>query len=199
MKQFTQKMLLHGCKTRFVFGDSELTYSFDDSLVRSGGTISYSEIPAFTVCREKKTWWLRYVIVFIVVYCAVTGSHYWHIGDMETFLNVAYSAGMGFLAACLFALLKGSSRITCFIAADPEICVLHNGQENAILDEIARRRIEAIRKKRAHVNFNQTYYEEAEKFKWLREEGIIDEYEYQQARRQIMTLRAKTPMQTKTH
>jgi 50S ribosomal subunit-associated GTPase HflX len=74
---------------------------------------------------------------------------------------------------------------------NPVLIVLQDAQQQTILDEIMKRRLEAMKKKLAQVDFNRPYYEEARKFNWLREEGVITEQEYRHARQKIAAMRGK--------
>jgi len=191
MTHFKQKRSSY--RTSFSFGDDELTYSFDNSRAKVGSSVPYHKIPGLTSYREVKLWWLKYVAVFTVTSCVIAALHYWRIGDMEVLAGILYIASLLFLCACLFALLRRHGGITS-IPLDPILFVLNDRQQGTILEEIHKRRLEAMSKKLAQVDFNKPYFEEARKFKWLREEGAISEQEYKAARQKIAAVRDKTGM-----
>lgn len=186
--QFKQKR--GWLRTSLDFGEEELTYTFDNSRTRVGSSIPYHEIPGRTNYREVRMWWLRYVLVFYLTFCVVTIIYYSSINSMEALSTIVYVATLGFLMVWLLALLRRQGGMTSF-RLDTAIIVLHDGQQQAILDEIMKRRLDAMRKKLAHVDFNRPYYEEAARFGRLKEEGVITEQEYRNARQKIAAMRGR--------
>jgi hypothetical protein len=192
--QFKQKQGL--CRAFFDFGEEELTYSFDNSRVKAGGAVPYHKIPNRAAFREIKMWWFRYVAVFVVTAWVLAALHFLRMNDVADLIVVSYAAVLFLLCALLIALLRRNRRVTHIVLepSDPILYVLHDGQQNAILDEIAKRRLEMMRRKFGQVDFNRPYFEEAAKFKWLKEQGVISEQECRHARQQIAAMREKTAM-----
>jgi hypothetical protein len=177
-------------KTTFDFGEEELTYTFDNSRSKVGSSIAYHKIPGRTSYRRVKLWWLKYVTVFYLTFCAVMAWYYTGRNDMETLIGTLYASTVAFLIVLLNALLLRHGGMTSF-RLNPVLIVLQDAQQQTILDEIMKRRLEAMKKKLAQVDFNRPYYEEARKFNWLREEGVITEQEYRHARQKIAAMRGK--------
>jgi transcription elongation factor GreA-like protein len=77
------------------------------------------------------------------------------------------------------------------LAVNPEIVILHDGQQEAIVEEIMKRRRLMMKSKMAQVDTHQPYYEEASKFSWLKEEEVVSQEEYAQACEKIAVMRDK--------
>jgi hypothetical protein len=189
--QFKQRKGL--CRAVFDFGEDELTYSFDNSRVKAGSTVPYHKVPNRTAYREIKMWWFRYTVVFAMTAWALAMLHFSYVNDIADLARVSYATALFLLCALLIALSRRNRGVT-YITLDPVLYVLHDGQQKAILDEIVKRRLDMMKKKLAQVDFNHPYFEEARKFKLLREEGVINDQEYRYARQQIAAMRDKTGM-----
>lgn len=182
------------CAASFEFGERELTYTFDNARSKAGGIVPYHKLPERWSFREVRLWWFRYVAVFYLTLCTLTTTAYMGVGDIEMAVGALYVATMMFLVVCLWALLRMPVATTTF-ALNPPLVVLHNRKFDEVMEELSLRRREGMRRKLMEVNLTRPYYEEAGKFSWLREEGVVSEEEYQQARAQLVAAQqaAKKP------
>lgn len=186
--KFRQKRSFN--KTSFEFGEEELTYTFDNSRTKVGSSIAYHKLPGRTNYREIKMWWLKYVAVSYLTFCGLIAFYYMGINDMQMLIGILYVATMAFLVICLYALVFRRGGMTSMLL-NPVLYILRDGQRQAILDEIMKRRLVMMKKKLAQIDPSRPYYEEAGKFSWLREEGVITEQEYRLIREKIAAMRGK--------
>jgi hypothetical protein len=109
----------------------------------------------------------------------------------------AREGGMIFMATCfacaviIYAvdrLLRPSAGFT-LIPAKHEIRVIRDSQHQTIIDEIMKRRHDLLRRKHAAVDPLNATGAESRKFRWLREEGVISDQEYNDA---VARLAART-------
>jgi len=182
-----QKRALY--KTTFEFGDEELTYTFDNSRAKAGGTVAYHKIPGRMTYREIKLWWVKYAFVSYAVLCLIAGFSYGSVEGWEALPGTAVMALPAFVFIAVLLMRKPTALTA--ISVNPVLFIIHDSRHQAILDEIMKRRAEMMKKKLAQVDFNTPYYEETRKFNWLKEEGIITEPEYRHARQKISVMRDK--------
>jgi hypothetical protein len=176
-------------KTSFEFGEEDLTYTFDSG-TKVGSTVPYHKIPERTGYREVRPWWLKYFTVFYLTLCAITIIYYMSLNDLDGLFRTVYFATLIFLCVCLVGLRRRGGGMTSF-PLNPALVILHDGQQQAIINEIMKRRLAMMKIKVAQVDSNRPYYEEAGKFSWLKEEGVISEQEYREARKKIAAMRDK--------
>ena len=177
-------------KTRFVFGEEELAYTFDNFHTKVGGAIAYHKIPDRMTYREIKMWWLQYVALLYGLYLSLLCLYCLDTGDWSRLVVAAYFATLSFLCAMLLARMLYHGGISTF-PLKPPLAVLHDGQQEEIFREIRKNRRLHMKLKLAKIESDRPYYEEANKFSRLREEGVISEEEYTEAGRKIEALRDK--------
>jgi hypothetical protein len=183
-------------QTSFDFGDDELTYSFTDSRRKVGTSIRYSKISEQILYVKAKRWAFLYVPVFCAGVYLILGIYSLLVVKDVLFLYEAPILLTVF--PLMFMLYRLSNKpIGTFIirthsATNLPIQILDDKKHSAILNEIEKRRKEQIRQEFAQVDFNKPYYEELKKFNWLKEQEIISEQEYQQARQKIAIMRGNT-------
>ena len=157
----------------------------------SGSTVAYHKVPDRMNYREMKRWWLPYAAIFYGSVCIITGECYADSNNIAMLYGSIYFLTLLFLGISLAALHYHAGGMTS-IPLNPPILVLHDAKGPVIIAEIMEaRRQEMMKAKLARVDFNRPYYEEAGKFSWLREEGIISEQEYRAARQKIAAMRDK--------
>jgi len=170
-------------ETYFDFLEDGLTYRFDDSKLRVGGTIPYHQLAGRTCYSETKAWKCHYAVALIAIVILGMGLHSLALHEWSCVLTTAKLGCFAFIG-CLTSWRHERRRITT-IPCQPRIVILHDKQRQTILDEIMRRRVAALKVKSARVDTSEPYYVEAQKFEWLLQEGIVSEWEYQEARQTI--------------
>lgn len=175
-------------RAKLYFGDEELTYTFDNGTTKVGSSVPYHKLPGRTNYREISVWWLRYAAVFYLTFSAITAYYFTQQNDTQLMMIIMGMVTALFLLVCLFGLSRRTVGITSFLMSPP-LSILHDGQEKLILDEIATRRLAMMKQKMGQVDTTKPYYEEAGRFSWLREEGVLDEQEYKAARQKIAAMR----------
>lgn len=178
------------CSTRFEFGAEELTYMFDSG-GKAGSAVPYHKIPHRPAFREVRLWWLKYAALSYLVFCAIIVLYYQSAPDIERPVHILYYATLAFLVLCFAGLRLRTPGMTSF-ALDPPLVILQDRQADAILSEIMKRRSAMMRAKLAVVDTSRPCYEESAKFSWLREEAIISDEEYRDARHKITAMRDRS-------
>jgi len=173
--------------TCFEFGEDGLSYRFDDSKVRVGGTIPYQQLPGRTCYSETKAWKCHYSLALIAIVVLGMGLHSLALHEWSCVLTTAKFGSFAFVG-CLTSWRYERRRITIF-PCQLRIVVLHDKQRQKIIDEIMMRRVAALKAKSARVDSSEPYYVEAQKFEWLLREGIVSEWQYQEARQRIAAMR----------
>jgi hypothetical protein len=180
-------------KTTFDFGDEELTYTVDNAKQKQGASVAYRNIPTMMSYSKAKSWQTMYVYVFFVVFCALIWAYSRITGEtrLVAVLPVPAIACLIYTSCVFFQKRAGISTIY-MAQPNPSILIIEDKNCRTILEEIHKRRKEQLRKKFAEVDFDKPYYEEAQKFRNLREQEIITEQEYQYARQKIAAMKEKS-------
>lgn len=182
--RFTQKAWIYN-RAEFIFGDRVLETAVDDGRQKFSFSVPYRAIGvrrSVQGYREKAA--SRFAIALMLG--ALLG------------MNVAgYPSGIGhhIATACFgagFLLFLAHKYVrfdaTCLpLETGNTLLVFHDGQEQAILREIDKRRKADILRLHGAVDALNHPEHELRKFLWLKEEGIISEPEFEAARLKIAT------------
>ncbi len=190
---FKQKRGIY--KTTLDFGTDALDSTFSFYNNRRGGTVPYDQIPLGWKYTERKGWRAKYFSAGFALFGIVGGCAI--MAEQSPRAPEAHQGGMIFMAICFAAalvvyvtdrLVRPPAGFT-LIPATHEIRVIHDKQYQTIIDEILKRRHDALRRKHAAIDPLNATGAESRKFRWLREEGVVTEQEYNDA---ITRLAART-------
>jgi hypothetical protein len=107
--------------------------------------------------------------------------------EVQSFAGISGSA---FISVAVGQACRRGVKQTLFKAGQRQIKVLDGKNHHAIVNEIKRRSKERIRTLYANVDLSNDPNKEAQKFRWLRENEIIDEHEYNAALSRIAAAQA---------
>jgi len=177
-------------RAEFEFAPDALVHSYAIRGNRRGGTTPYEQIPLAWKYAKARAWKLKYFSAAGGLAGLVAGAYA---------LEAIPAPGQAWLTALVALAICNLVGILSFFA-DPfarsragmtiipvknEIRILDDGRCPAILDEIRKRRLAAMRLKLGAVDPFAAPGAESRKFRWLREEGAITEEEYAAAMAQL--------------
>ena len=171
---FEQKRLSN--RVRLTFRDDALEYRFEDASHARTLTLDYRELP-FTHTEYTEKFEALRGLAFVWLFLAgLNGLR-------------ALGGELGFLvASVVLVLLAGASWLgyrrlsatfTVIDADQGRLLLLHDGQYERIMGEIAQRRRDALLAEFGAVDEDNDPEEERRKFAWLRDRGVLTEDEYQ--------------------
>ena len=177
--KLTQKALLYH-KAEFDFGDKMLTYRIEDEKARAGMTILYESIgtdKSLQSYREKSPAYLGLIFLGAAVISLI--SHPAHGPHAPLYILEWILVALGW--ACLI-----TARFTKFdstVIGTPlgKIIVFEREGKQQIIDEIFRRRSAELRRKYLAIDFLNEPKNEIGKYRWLKNEGVISEDEFNTA------------------
>lgn len=170
-------------KTGFDFGPETLEYTFSTRAGRRGYTVRYEDIPLEWKITQQKSWRIKYLCLLLALLGVELGLVV--ISErpgIPADAIILMAAGIG-LASILFVLdrvFNPSVRFT-IVPMKNEIRIISDSQHQAIVDEIVKGRLEALRRKFAQIDPLNLPANEARKFRWLCEEGAISSQEFDEA------------------
>jgi len=187
---YSQKALIFN-RAEFEFRDKSLEVTIDDGRLRVGFTVPYHEIGTKRSIKsfpEKAIPRLGYALLFGALTGALlTGGDFG--GLSETLYVVCLLLGFVLVITRRYARFD-ATRIP--LATGNTILVFQDSMHHIILGEIYKRRKADIIRLHGEVDALNHPQLELKKFLWLKEENIISEHEFEEARLKIATL-SKTP------
>jgi hypothetical protein len=187
---FSQKALLYN-RAEFEFGEKSLETQVDDGRLKVSFSVPYHEIGTKRSIKsfpEKAVPRFGYALLLgAMAGFVLTG------GNPHGISNTLYVA-----CVAIGAILIIGRRYARFdatrvpLASGNTILVFHDGQHHAILGEITRRRKTEMLRLYGDADPLNHPQLELKKFLWLKEEGIITESEFEEARDKIAAF-AKAP------
>lgn len=186
-KTITQKRMR--CKASFCFGEDEVEYYFKGRLGdMSGGSILYKDLPISWGCvTYKPGWYLKYLILGFLLFgasIAIMGEHLYSLNGLNVFLTFAVGALAVF---CVERFWFYPVRITMM---NPDVFIIHDEHYDEIMNELALRRVEQIKKRRLAIDFMVHPADEWSKYLWLKDKGIITEGEFNEYVEKLHTARS---------
>ena len=177
--EYRQKRLSN--RMRFVLGEEQLTYAFEDSQHRHKFSLDYDDVPftqtefteRFEALRAVTFLWGALALVYLIG--AVSDGRL-PVGAMV----LAGLAGLSYLGY-----RKLDSAFTVFDTQMGRMLIAQDKQHDEILSEIVSRRREVILKSHGEVDHEGDPEQERAKFAWLRARGVLTEDEYQAKLREI--------------
>lgn len=177
--EVTQKRLT--VKTRFEFGDEELTYSIEHKGSKGSFKVKYAEIPPPASQLLERQEWLRNIGVIWVV----LGLFFM----FRAYVNGASLSGQGFWPMlgvfCLIAYQATLVRLTVFKTGHGLLCVIQDKRYKQIVGEITSRKNAQLIKLFGEINRENDPEMEVRKFNWLREQGALTEEEAEKKIEQV--------------
>lgn len=162
------------CRTSFRFGDDRLTYWIDNPGSIACMHIDYDELDPRTDGYVQKSPWIRYsAIAMLTLGFFVTLSSF---AEQKYVPSPVLIIGGLFLAA--YFLLQ--VRFTVFHVNRGRVLVIQDRQHQAILNELEKRRVAALRSKYLTLDHTNEPGIELKKYHWLRRMNAITDLELQQ-------------------
>ena len=172
---FAQKRLAN--RVRLTFRDQALEYRFEDASHARTVTLDYRELPFTHTEYTEKFEALRGLAFVFLFLAGLNGLR--ALGG-----EVSYAVTAGVLVLLAGASWLGYRRLSAtFTVIDTDqgrLLLLHDGQYERIMGEIAQRRRDALLDEYGAVDADNDPEEERRKFAWLRDRGVLTEDEYQQ-------------------
>jgi len=165
----------HSNRVRYVFGEDELDYRLEDSSGSRSFSVPYSAIGRDRQTLVERNQWLRNVgLLWIVLGVAFTGVSL--AGGQGLKISIWLWVGL----ACYGAYHLFSTRYTIIPTESGNLLVIDGADGQRILDEIASRRADYMRREYDFMPENDTPEQHRHRFKWLHREGVLTEEELKQ-------------------
>jgi len=185
---FSQKALIYN-RAEFEFGDRLLDILIDDGRLKVGFSVPYHEIYSKQSTKsfpEKAIHRLGVALSLGGLFGLMVSGGNSNPADMSATLSmVCMFLGLILIAARRYARFE-ATRIP--VASKNAILVFHDGQQQAILNEIYKRRKSELLRLYGEVDPLGHPQLELKKFLWLKEEKIISDPEFEEARMKIAAL-----------
>lgn len=168
-------------KSTFDFTDEKLKYSFKESSGKNTFSVDYDLIPHenFSEIEEKNAWFRNLGILWSLLGLALTAVKFYETGTLSLSIWVT----IGFI--CLLVYWFSKTSYTVLDTSNGRILILKDKKHDKVLREL-----DARRRKQWNDIYNKFDMEndpnaEINKFKWLKEQGVIDENEFQDRVKEI--------------
>jgi len=182
----------------FIFQENELIYSTADRTGKKTIHIPYESInlkKQQTVFVSSQRVFIRALLLYFFFGIFIINAFQNHLnaGQLAFAITVLIGAGM----AVLMYKTRGGITYTIIDAENDRLHIIHDGQQDTIVDQIKAYRIARLRQLYAKVDMTALPEKEKSKFAWLKNNGIIDDTEYADALKSIdaMLLPPKSPNQ----
>ena len=177
--EYRQKKLSN--RMRFVFGDDQLSYAFEDSQHRHRFAIDYDDVPftstqfteRFEALRAAAFFWVALAVVFLLGAVA------------DGALPITTLVLLGLAGLAYLGYRKLDATFTVIDTPMGRMLIAEDGKHDEILGEIVSRRRDVILKEHGAVDPENDPEQERAKFAWLRARGVLTEDEYQAKLREI--------------
>lgn len=173
-------------KIGFSFGKDKLAYSVKDRSGTHTFDIYYGDIPKDRQELEEKNDWYRNVGIFWVLIGVVQIIYRYHETGV---LKGSVWLMLGVICFIVYAVAK--TRFTIIPTQSGKIFIIQNKQHAKILEEIEGRRKKQLYEWYGEIDFSNDPNKEIAKFKWLANQGIIDENEMRDKINQIISANKK--------
>ena len=180
-----------GRRTTFQFGEDKLSFSISDQSGQATGAAFYEAIDTencstVTVKAGQRYFWMA---LFFAVFLSIGFSNSegllknYNAVPVFIFLGLAFFLRYGNVVSVPFTILPVQGATT-----SDRIRVIQDKNLDRILERIKSGRIARLRKLHLAVNTVNNPTAEANKFRWLLDQGVIDDAEYRRAISQIEAL-----------
>lgn len=171
---FAQKRLSN--RAWLTFRDDELDYRFEDASHARRFRVPYRELP-FTHAEHTDKFEALRGLTFVWLFIAGLNA-----------LRALADPAFGVAAVVVLALAglswlgyrRFSATFTVIDAEQGRLLILHDGQEERVMAELAQRRRDALLAEYGEVDHGTDPDQERAKFAWLRDRGVLTEDEYQE-------------------
>lgn len=189
--RFSQKAFLFN-RTNFEFGPKKLSVYVDDGRLKVGFSVPYHEVGTHKSIKsfpERAVFRLSLAVTLAA--CVSYASIYLHSPYGPTTLSG--------VIAVVGALMCFASRYAQFdatqipIASGNTILIFQDSQHHSIMSEIYKRRKAEMLRLYGEVDTLAPPQLELKKFRWLKEEGVVSEQEFEEARQKIDAAHPKPP------
>lgn len=169
----------NGNKISFVLNRENLSYSLSDKQHNIAFKVEYEQIPmeSFTV-REMNTWLRNVGLLWLVLGAVFTVIDYM-AGELRPSIWLFVGAG------CYVTFLIRQTEFIYFDTNKGRILIINDAQGQEIHDMIQQRRVTQIRERYGQINWNNDPEQEVRRFRWMEENGVISESEYNEIEAKI--------------
>ena len=171
---FSQKRLSN--RLRFTFREEDLEHRLEDASHAHEFRVPYDALP-FTHTEFTEKFEALRGLTFVWLFLALLNA-------LRALGDLSFGVAALVLLALAGASWLGYRRLSAtFFVMDTEqgrIMVLHDGQEERIMGEMAQRRRDALLAEYGAVDHDGDPERERAKFAWLRDRGVLTEDEYQE-------------------
>ncbi len=173
-------------KTSFSFGNDKLAYSVKDRSGTHTFDIYYGDIPKDRQELEERNEWYRNVGIFWILIGVVQIIYrYYETGAVKGSIWLT----LGVVCFIVYAIAK--TKFTIIPTPTGKIFIIQNKQHSKILEEIEGRRKKQLYEWYGEIDFSNDPNIEMAKFKWLADQGVIDENEMRGKINQIILANKK--------
>lgn len=169
------KQRRHSNRIRFVFGDDELQYAWEDGSGGRSFSVSYTDISRDRQALTERNAWLRNVGLLWLALGAVTTAMAW-LGRNEFVPSIWLLLGAG----CYGVYHLRSTRFTIVPTDKGNVLVIDGDEGRRILAEIESRRAAQFRRDYDFMPEGDSPEQLRGRFKWLHKEGALDDEELRQ-------------------
>ncbi|MBL4616887.1 MAG: hypothetical protein JKY46_04270 [Robiginitomaculum sp.] len=172
MSEIIQKKFFNTIK--FDFGAESFKYYHKDNQTEEQFRIAYTSVPNDRSTFTDKNLWLRNVgFIWCLLGVIILG-----LGAADGSLSIADGLWLLLGAICLVVFKYSQVKYTIFRTAKGNVLVLQNDDHDKIVQEIFNHRREQFLMVYGDINSENDINEEIGKFKWLRDEGVITDNEF---------------------
>ncbi len=189
--QFKQKKWSN--KHSFTFNDEYLDFSYEDKSGSDGMQINYANIPTKTSISIEMNEWLRNVgILWMLLGAYQIGTAIYSEASLS---GKAFWLTIGIL--CVSWAYFSRVKYTIFKTEQGNIFIIQDKLHDDISNEIKNRREKQLLEYYGDINMENELSNEIEKFKWLREQGVLSEEETNQKIAQVEIAHKEISIKTK--
>ncbi|MFC1896381.1 hypothetical protein ACFL0Q_06940 [Thermodesulfobacteriota bacterium] len=167
--------------TTFNFENDTLKYTTKNQGSSSTYKLFYGEIPLERNELEERNPWFRNVGIFLVC-LGILQLYSLFTGDEGFKLPIWLILG----AVCFIVYWIGRTSYTTLPAKYGNVFVIKDRYHDEILDELYKRRKDQLLLWYGDINFENEPESEIEKFRWLHEQEVIDEAEFENKKNAIL-------------
>lgn len=172
MSEVVQKKFFNTIK--FEFGSESFKYYRKDNQTEEQFRVAYTSVPNDRSTFTDKNIWLRNVgFIWCLLGLIILG-----FGAVDGSLSIADGLWLLLGAICLIVFKYAQVKYTIFRTAKGNVLVLQNDDHEKVVDEIFKYRREQFLMIYGDINSENDINEEIGKFKWLRDEGVITDNEF---------------------
>ena len=176
--EIRQKRLSH--RTRYVFGDERLDYEWQDPSGSRSFSVDYTQIGRDRQTLVERNAWLRNAGLFWMV-LGLFLSVLRYVDQHSLVPSVWLPVGIG----CLIAYRLRTLHFTIVPTEKGNLMVVGDDHREQILDEMGRRRSDALRREYDFFPEGEEPEQLRRRFRWLHEEGVLDAAELARRLRKI--------------